>query len=197
MGRYYWNKKGEVEDCHSISVQFLKKHGYLKPHQWMRGNIRWSFGGEPTGNVGFIVSTEEKYIEFDYKTRSYGEDEWQDRNYRVLLTTTVCHLGGVRYWFLCNGCNKRVGNLYINGDSDFACRECLNLTYRSRNTSSRFRAFEQLFKYDELEEKIYELRVKYYKGAPTKRHSRLLRRTNLYRRSMAVWAGLEEQLFAK
>jgi hypothetical protein len=29
MGRYYFDAKTTVEDCRSVSIAFLKKHGYL------------------------------------------------------------------------------------------------------------------------------------------------------------------------
>ena len=48
------------------------------------------------------------------------------------FTTTKCHLGGVRYWFLCPSCSKRVGKLYAPLSADeFKCRYCHNLTYKS------------------------------------------------------------------
>ena len=49
--------------------------------------------------------------------------------------TTPCHYGGVRYWFLCSKCKKRVAKLYAPPSSErFACRNCHNLTYESCKT---------------------------------------------------------------
>jgi len=52
--------------------------------------------------------------------------------FRLLFTTTRCHFGGVRYWFLCPSCRKRIGKLYtpLSG-REFKCRHCYNLTYES------------------------------------------------------------------
>ena len=51
--------------------------------------------------------------------------------FRLLFTTSRCHFGGVRYWFLCPSCRKRVGKLYAPLSADeFKCRHCHRLTYR-------------------------------------------------------------------
>jgi len=60
--------------------------------------------------------------------------------YEVVLTTTPCHFGGTRYWFVCPAtynqkpCCRRAEVLYKLGNY-FACRHCHNLTYKSRNIS--------------------------------------------------------------
>jgi len=52
------------------------------------------------------------------------------------LTTTVClatsltYRGGVRYWFSCPQCTKRVGVLFTHPiTGEMGCRKCLNLKY--------------------------------------------------------------------
>jgi hypothetical protein len=57
--------------------------------------------------------------------------------YPVHLTTTRPHYGGTRWWFLCplsrygRPCGRRVRKLYLGGRY-FGCRDCHDLTYRSR-----------------------------------------------------------------
>ena len=62
----------------------------------------------------------------------------------VELTTTPVSFPaqnyvGVRYWFLCPVCDRRVGKLYkpateaLWDRADFACRHCHRLSYASRN----------------------------------------------------------------
>lgn len=46
----------------------------------------------------------------------------------IRTTSTVCHYGGVRLWFLCK-CGRRVGVLY---SQDLACRHCVGLSYRTQ-----------------------------------------------------------------
>jgi hypothetical protein len=61
-------------------------------------------------------------------------------DYSVRLVATRCHLGGVRWWFVCplstNGvaCGRRVRKLYLRGRY-FGCRHCHGLTYLSTQQS--------------------------------------------------------------
>lgn len=55
----------------------------------------------------------------------------QVNNQAIPLTKTKCNYGGMRYWFLCPKCGRRVGNLYKRPLSSlFLCRHCQNLTYQ-------------------------------------------------------------------
>lgn len=168
--------KSTVENAYSISTTLLKQHGNLEHSQWKSGTMRWSFNDEECGSVGFSVSTIDNFIDFNYRTKVFGEEEWKPESYRISLITTSCYFGGKRYWFRCKVCCKRVGVIFIGGNSQFACRECLNLTYESRNKCKRFAFLGHLFKYDEIAEQIDNLRVKYYRGKPTKRYKKLVAR---------------------
>ncbi len=41
MGIYYWDKKDTVEDFRSVSISFLRKHGYFSEPCSMSGTIIW------------------------------------------------------------------------------------------------------------------------------------------------------------
>jgi hypothetical protein len=46
------------------------------------------------------------------------------------VITTPCRFGGHRYWFVCPGCNHKVGVLYRPPlSNELRCRKCHNLTY--------------------------------------------------------------------
>ncbi len=46
------------------------------------------------------------------------------------VTTSPCHFGGKRFWFVCPRCKGRVGTLYKTPVSDeLLCRNCHKLTY--------------------------------------------------------------------
>jgi hypothetical protein len=66
--------------------------------------------------------------------------EWGTaRAQTVSLVSTVPHYGGLRWWFLCPRCGRRVGRLHLNAHAPaFACRACHNLTYESAQTSRSF-----------------------------------------------------------
>lgn len=52
-------------------------------------------------------------------------------NRNIELLTSNVHFGGVRYWFKCPVCEKRVGTLFIHPlNQRVGCRDCLGLQYR-------------------------------------------------------------------
>ncbi len=51
----------------------------------------------------------------------------------VELTTSKTRYSGIRFWFKCPLCDKRIGVLFKHPMTDkIGCRECLNLEYRKR-----------------------------------------------------------------
>jgi hypothetical protein len=54
----------------------------------------------------------------------------------VGLTTSITGGGGVRFWFLCPSCGKRVGTLFQKPNSNaVSCRKCNGLYYRKERYS--------------------------------------------------------------
>lgn len=181
MGRYYSSKKTEADGLKKIQNWWLKKHGYFKGN-WAAGTIKWtnSWSNKETSvGINVIIDDSEKYLRI-YYTRTDEEDNKTDFDYKIPLTTTPCYFGGVRYWFTCpwysNGayCGRRVGTLYLEGKY-FACRHCYDLSYSSRNKSKipLLAALDLLFKRDEIIEKQEKLRVKQWRGQPTKKYLKL------------------------
>lgn len=66
-----------------------------------------------------------------------GEEVAQE----IFIDWTSCNFGGHRPWLICMNCGRRVAVLY-SGGKYFACRHCLDLTYRScQESDSRFSKF--------------------------------------------------------
>lgn len=105
MGRSSYSNKTEADDLEKVDTKRLKQEARF-------------LNGQTGGSVQL------KYY-----------DGWQKRqiDQRVQLTITNCNYGGVRYWFICPlECKKRIGVLYLH-NNEFGCRQCHNLTYRSKN----------------------------------------------------------------
>lgn len=52
---------------------------------------------------------------------------------KLELTTSPVHFGGIRYWFKCPLCSKRVGTVFVHSlNAQMGCRMCLGLEYRKR-----------------------------------------------------------------
>lgn len=51
----------------------------------------------------------------------------------ISLTTSKAGISGIRYWFSCPLCQRRVGIIYVHPiTNQVGCRHCLGLDYRSR-----------------------------------------------------------------
>lgn len=202
MGRYYLDKKDTVEDCRSVSITFLKKHGYLSPQCCQSGRISWkNYYDEETGSIGITVSTfeGESFVRFHYIVTDRNTGDKTDYDYKASLTRTPCNFGGVRYWFICplslNGvfCGRRVAKLYkAPGAVYFGCRYCYDLSYESRN-KSRCSWVGQLGYAMDLDMQIEKLKSQvkrnFYDGRPTKKFRQLImmrNRLNAYMDSPAM-----------
>ena len=64
---------------------------------------------------------------------------------RIPLVWSQCHFGGLRPWFKCARCNRRVGKLYNTGAS-LTCRRCLDLWYASQRRGATSRRYLQALK---------------------------------------------------
>lgn len=63
---------------------------------------------------------------------------WMSGRSVTLDWTDFC--GGLRAWFQCPICNRRIALLYFTRSGDVACRHCLNLSYQSQRESAGDRA---------------------------------------------------------
>jgi len=135
MGRWYYNKKATVEASCDLTVFQLRRFGMLQGDRHTATVVTWVM--RHTGKeshvrveVNMIGEPHAKltYLAFDNEGNVTPYDS------EVTLVTTPCNLGGVRYWFICPACSRRVGGLYIAPeDRYFRCRHCNNLTYHSPN----------------------------------------------------------------
>jgi hypothetical protein len=126
-----------VESRYSLDTTDLKRWKLLKPGITNRfGSFEWRRGGEekPSSSVSYMltVGPDDGTLRLMYSIKSMNAE----LDYPVQLITTPCHLGGVRWWFICPlsrnsvACGRRVRKLYLCGKY-FGCRHCHNLTYRS------------------------------------------------------------------
>lgn len=125
-----------TEDLRSIDVPWMKRQGMLTPGAVR--SITWMRRGRVTSSID--VTAEPGRIILSYR-RKGADGAWQDTaSYPVQLTTTPCHLGGARQWFVCptQGCGRRVGVLYAS--RVFACRHCCDLAYPSQREDAADRA---------------------------------------------------------
>lgn len=187
MWRY--GAKLTVEKVFRIDIRDLKKRGYLD------GNYYGvSVRDDKNNSIWFSISTDPddeflggRFIRFTYSvTDENGKVQHYD--YKIPLSTTRCHFGGVRYWFRCYAnlrhcCGRRVATIFIvPGVNIFACRHCYDLSYNSRNKNRR-EAFYPLIEKSRLERERNKIVLgkgnKFiYAGFPTRKYERV-RKMNL------------------
>lgn len=137
--RCYSGAKDTTESYRSIDVRWLKREGMLTPGA--NRPITWSRNGAVVAAINLRAEPGRVILTYRHK-RSL--DAWKDESYPVYLTTTPCHMGGERHWFLCpaRGCGRRVAVIY--GGPIFACRKCHRLVYASQREDAEARAARRL-----------------------------------------------------
>jgi len=196
MGRHSYSNRRTADGARKLEVGFLHKYNYFTPGM-QSGTITWTTSGlwgESRNSIGVksYISDQEKWIQLRYTlTKDSGEKE--DIDYKIALTTTPCHYGGERHWFICPlsrkgvPCGRRVGTLYL-GNPYFGCRHCLGLTYDSRRTSGIAKTMGVIKSAPEIDEMAAKLRQAHYDGKPTKRYLRYLHECEKFENSMIILA---------
>lgn len=97
------------------------EYPFIDIRRWKRAGLletdvqfvwQWTQRGEITGSVQ--VQMDANRAELTHLQRRTVGDQ-ADQSYSAFLTSTPCHLGGERRWFVCpaKGCGRRVAILYL------------------------------------------------------------------------------------
>lgn len=170
--------KTETDHITQLSIADLTKRGILDG--MLPCTLRWQnkiLGTEQKVDVAVCRKGGKQICELSYELGApkTGENFHQCK---VTITTTPCHYGGTRRWFLCpmktkgKVCGRRVGSLYLQ-NGVFACRYCHNLTYASKNKNRRRPENPLVGNLKDLMamQKLHrEIKTHRYKGKPTKKY---------------------------
>ena len=202
MGRYYFNSKSTVEDSTQLSIFKLREFGLLVGY--CSTTLTWTrrLSGRKS-SIDIIVDTDDLYAKVNYTVIDRNTGEKTNYDYRIALTTTSCHFGGIRYWFICplstNSvyCGRRVGTLYLApGANYFGCRHCYNLSYESRNEPRLARpgGIGYPIKAERLYEELYKKTKRWtWRCKPTKKALNLKRlEESTYARLDDVYEALQK-----
>lgn len=175
--------KNTCETSRGMSISFLKKNGYLSGSD-KSGTITWTHGWSGSkssiGIVGCVYGYDPHFRLHYTHTDFYGVKTNLD--YNIEVVSTPCYFGGKRYWLICplirNGisCRKRIGVIYGAGKY-YGCRRCHELAYQSQQEthSGIWHALGKSV-FSDLDDRVSAMRVKYWRGRPTKRYLRLLQK---------------------
>jgi ribosomal protein L37AE/L43A len=123
-----------IEKCLSIDVNLLARRRLLVPGEWRW--IRW-----PQAKKWAVVLRGESTSDPMIFVREFRHSEPPDycKEFGISLASTQQRLGGVRWWFVCSECNRRMVKLYRpQGASNWACRDCHELTYGAAQGATDF-----------------------------------------------------------
>jgi len=151
FGSGAWTRYGTRQTLDSlkrIEITFLKKIGALNLPK--SGTLSWTRNGEDNGFISY--RSHPAHIELNFNFRRGDIEEWQTVNQHINFDTTPCNYGGVRHWFLCPNCSRRVGVL-CGADKLFLCRHCYKAPYASQNESGLDRLNS---KKDKIAKRIFE-----------------------------------------
>ena len=146
-------KKIAVEECKTLPISLFNnaiRHVIENQIETWGGSVNWSCRGEPAGNIGYTVFSENDFpkVKLQYKFTESG----LEMDYPISLAHTELVWGAERWWFICplkkDGyqCNRRVGKLYLPpGNKYFGCRYCYDLSYSSCQESHKYDSFYKEF----------------------------------------------------
>lgn len=160
------------DEVKKITITDLRHMGYLRPGAMVRGPMRWTRSGKPSGSIWLIVSLPEGFVELDYKC---GD---KPVNYRVQLESIPKHFGGCEWYFICPATNKRCRTLYGIGEYFLSRFAYPSAMYSSQTESKQTRNFLKAFRCLDLRREYLDKRHTRttYDGNLTKRYRRILNR---------------------
>lgn len=121
-GRPGWQVK--AEHCRSIDVRRFQRENLLRPGVTTAWAWTDSETGERRASIGFSVADHHVTLRFSINDSPMRQ--------HVPIKRTRCNYGGVRPWFLCPRCSRRVALLFLRTNG-FACRHCQRVAYASQS----------------------------------------------------------------
>lgn len=134
------DKKGVAEDYRHIDVnrwnreRIFDKPGYTTTWAWSNSQ------GKRVASIGLTVL--DQGVELFYTSTPFGGQP-EDIRYQVRLDYSSCNYGGLRPWFICPSCGRRVAKLFCRGGY-FLCRHCHQLAYQSQSENRTFRVLRKV-----------------------------------------------------
>jgi hypothetical protein len=128
-GRWHEHQKAAVTaDCLPLDTGTFRRDGIFR-FAAASGTIAWDRDCETVLSAMYSLERRStgRVLRLQY---SLGSDSPVTEV--VPITTTTPRFGGIRHWFRCPGCGHSVCKLFLPpGASEFRCRRCSRLSYRS------------------------------------------------------------------
>lgn len=144
------NGRPVADSALRIDFAWMLRQRLAIPGELKIGALRWTNNGQPSGNINYtcdMSDLESGRLELRFTVKDNRSGEKSDYVQNVLLSYSVPHFGGKRWWMHCPTNGDRVGKLYCpNGAHTFASRTAWRLGYNSQRITDRDKSFEALFR---------------------------------------------------
>ena len=129
------------DDCLQLDARRWAREGLLQ--RPCSGVWQWTDGaaGHRVASISFRIAIGQVLLSFSCHD--------QARLQMVPIFTTRCNFGGVRHWFGCPSCGRRVAVLYLRGCA-FGCRGCCNVGYTCQTENRLDRVRRKQAKLEQL-----------------------------------------------
>jgi hypothetical protein len=169
------------DECKTVSITFLKKHGYLDGVGIKSGVLSWTRGGSTSGSISICVD-----LACGPKLTLNYTCNGERCCYTVRLTFKPSNLGKGHIWyFICPETNQLCRKLY-QGNRYFLHRDAFKgCYYENQVQSHKNRELWKLYCLHFIPERVYEhMYKKYFKprynGTATRKMLRLQEKLSLY-----------------
>jgi hypothetical protein len=119
----YFRKKQLVDNQLKIDIRDLKKKGF-KYGAELSGTVTMT----SKGSFAFSIDENNLFLMYSYRDE---RNNLEPVRQEIKLNSSECHYGGMRAYFICSKCERKVMALYLS-DKYFYCRSCCNLAYKSQ-----------------------------------------------------------------
>lgn len=157
------------DDLKTVSIADLKRFGYLRAG-YRAGTLKWTWQGEPTGEIGITVSLSEEERRGFFQL-SYIYNREHSFRYSLNMVALPTNLGvGLRWFFICGRTGRRCTKLHL-ANGYFQHRSGIpGALYESQTRSGLYRRLNRFFR---AHDQIFTPYLKsHYRGKWTKRYLR-------------------------
>ncbi|GAB1536286.1 hypothetical protein ADMFC3_19170 [Geovibrio sp. ADMFC3] len=137
----YFRKKQVIDDQLKIDIRDLRKKGF-KYGEEFSGTVSITSNGITKGAFAFLIDESKLTLIYFYRGNHSNLEAIRQE---VKLHRLECHYGGLRVYFVCPKCGKKIMALYL-GDKYFYCRSCCNLAHKSQQIDKASRLLNKLRK---------------------------------------------------
>jgi hypothetical protein len=129
-----YNKRPLVEECQIFRVSNTIRSIYLEAKKYYKHIYKEELDFNNEESVKKFIDLVKDNFKVNL-TQTINDKTYQTKPNSINLTYTKSNLGrGFIFWFICNGCGRKVRFLYFTPYSEeLLCRTCHNLAYEKQN----------------------------------------------------------------